>query len=120
MLFNEKQEDTEHLREYELVLVIDPEIEDEQFSATVDGWKWPRRWASTVDRVTQFVTSRSGELVDSNPWGKRKLAYPIKNRTEGNYIALHLRMEPIHTAELEASLELAEEVLRHLLVKKED
>ena len=107
MLFNEKQEDTEHLREYELVLVIDPEIEDEQFSAT-------------VDRVTQFVTSRSGELVDSNPWGKRKLAYPIKNRTEGNYIALHLRMEPIHTAELEASLELAEEVLRHLLVKKED
>jgi small subunit ribosomal protein S6 len=95
------------LREYELVLVIDPELEDEQVTAT-------------VDRVTQLVTTRGGELVDVNPWGKRRLSYPIKRRSEGNYFVSHFRMEPSQTVELEASLRLSEEVLRHLLVKTED
>jgi small subunit ribosomal protein S6 len=58
--------------------------------------------------------------VNVDRWGKRKLAYPIKTRLEGNYVVTHLRMEPTQTAELEASLRLTEEVLRHLLVKAED
>ena len=95
------------MREYELVLVLDPEIEDEQVSAT-------------IDRMTQFVTSHGGEVTDVNPWGKRRFSFPIKKRTEGNYIITHFRMEPSSTAELEASLRLSEEVLRHLLVKTED
>ena len=95
------------MREYELVLVIDPELEDEQLSAT-------------VDRVTQFVTTRGGEVIDLNPWGKRRLSYPIKKRSEGNYVVSHFRIEPSQTAELEAALGLSEEVLRHLLVKTED
>jgi len=94
------------LREYELVMILDPELEDEQTSAA-------------VDRMKQFVTVRGGEVSDVNPWGKRRLSYPIKSRTEGNYFITHLRMEPSQTAELEATLRLAEEVLRHLLVKTE-
>ena len=95
------------MREYELVLILDPEMEDEQVSAT-------------VDRMKQLVAARGGELTDVNPWGKRKLSYPIKSRSEGNYIVTHFRMEPSQTAELEAALRLSEEVLRHLLVKTED
>jgi len=95
------------LREYELVLILDPEMEDEQVSAT-------------VDRMKQLVAARGGELTDVNPWGKRKLSYPIKSHNEGNYIVTHFRMEPSQTAELEATLRLSEEVLRHLLVKTED
>jgi small subunit ribosomal protein S6 len=88
-------------------MVLDPELEDEQSSAT-------------VDRMTQFVTSRGGEVTNVNTWGKRKLSYPIKSRTEGNYIITHLRIEPARAAELEATLRLSEEVLRHLLVKTEE
>jgi len=95
------------LREYELVLILDPEMEDEEVSAA-------------VDRMKQLVAARGGELTDVNPWGKRKLSYPIKSRNEGNYIVTHFRMEPSQTAELEATLRLSEEVLRHLLVKTED
>jgi small subunit ribosomal protein S6 len=95
------------LRDYELVLILDPEIEDEQTSAA-------------IDRVTQYVASHQGEITDVNPWGKRRLSYPIKRRTEGNYIITHFRIEPSQTAELEAALRLSEEVLRHLLVKTED
>lgn len=95
------------MREYELVLILDPEMEDEEVSAA-------------VDRMKQLVAARGGELTDVNPWGKRKLSYPIKSRNEGNYIVTHFRMEPSQTAELEATLRLSEEVLRHLLVKTED
>jgi small subunit ribosomal protein S6 len=106
-LLFERQEERKQLREYELVMVLDPEIEDEQVSAA-------------IDRMTQFVTSRGGEVTDVSPWGKRKLSYPIGKRSEGNYIVAHFRIEPSQTAELEANLGLSEEVLRHLLVKTED
>lgn len=95
------------MREYELVMILDPELEDEQASAT-------------VERTRQYVTSHGGEVTDVNPWGKRKLSYPIRSRTEGNYVVTRLRMEPSQTAELESTLRLSEEVLRHLLVKTED
>jgi len=95
------------LRDYELVVVIDPEIDEEKLSAT-------------LDRISQFVTTRGGEVIDVDRWGKRKLAYPIKRRSEGDYVITHFRLEPSQTAELEAGLRLSEEVLRHLLVKSED
>jgi len=95
------------LRDYELVVVIDPEIDEEKLSAT-------------LDRISQLVTTRGGEVIDVDRWGKRKLAYPIKRRSEGDYVITHFRLEPAQAAELEAGLRLSEEVLRHLLVRSED
>lgn len=95
------------MRDYELVVVIDPEIDEERLSAT-------------LDRISQFVTTRGGEVIDVDRWGKRKLAYPIKRRSEGDYVITHFRLEPAQAAELEAGLRLSEEVLRHLLVRSED
>jgi len=89
------------------VVVIDPEIDEERLSAT-------------LDRISQFVTTRGGEVIDVDRWGKRKLAYPIKRRSEGDYVITHFRLEPAQAAELEAGLRLSEEVLRHLLVRSED
>jgi small subunit ribosomal protein S6 len=90
-----------------LVVVIDPEIDEEKLSAT-------------LDRISQLVTTRGGEVIDVDRWGKRKLAYPIKRRSEGDYVITHFRLEPAQAAELEAGLRLSEEVLRHLLVRSED
>jgi small subunit ribosomal protein S6 len=90
-----------------LVAVIDPEIDEERLSAT-------------LDRISQFVTARGGEVIDVDRWGKRKLAYPIKRRSEGDYVITHFRLEPAQAAELEAGLRLSEEVLRHLLIRSED
>lgn len=95
------------MRDYELVVVIDPEIDEEKLSAT-------------LDRISQLVTTRGGEVIDVDRWGKRKLAYPIKRRSEGDYVITHFRLEPAQAAELEAGLRLSEEVLRHLLVRSED
>jgi small subunit ribosomal protein S6 len=95
------------LRDYELVVVISPSVTDDEVSAT-------------IEKINQFISERSGSTTEVNQWGRRKLAYPIKDFTEGNYFLTQFKMDPQLTAELEASLELWDEVLRHLLVRLSD
>jgi small subunit ribosomal protein S6 len=92
------------LRDYELVLVVNPQLSDEVFEAT-------------IDKYSRFVTGKGGIIGDTQRWGKRKLAYPIKRFGEGNYVLFKFRMKPAYSRELEANLRISEEVVRHLLVK---
>jgi len=98
-----KVEDT-RLRDYELVLIVSPEIEEKD----VD---------TTVDKVSQFVTGRGGVISEVEKWGKRKLAYPIKHFIEGTYVLSRFQLKPASCIELEANLQISEEILRHLLIK---
>ena len=95
------------MRDYELVLVISPEIPEEDVP-------------STIDKVSQFITGRGGEVAGVNRWGRRKLAYPIRRHLEGNYVLTQFRLDPDQVAGLEASLGLAEEVIRHLVVRTDE
>jgi small subunit ribosomal protein S6 len=92
------------LRDYELVYIVDPLVSDED----VPG---------VTDRVTRWISGRGGEIANINPWGRRRLAYPIGERREGNYIAVQFKIAPATTSELERTLELAEDILRHLLIR---
>lgn len=94
----------EQLRDYELVLVISPEVVEEKFEATVDN-------------ISRFITEKGGVISDIERWGKRKLAYPIRHFVEGSYVLTHFKLNPASGKELEANLQISEEVLRHLLVK---
>jgi small subunit ribosomal protein S6 len=95
------------LRDYELVVIISPEVTDEDIPAT-------------LEKMNQSITNKGGSITEVNQWGRRKLAYPIQNFLEGNYVLTQFKMEPKMTAELEANLRLTEEVLRHLLVRLSD
>jgi len=95
------------LRDYELVVIISPEVTDEDVPAA-------------LEKISQFITDRGGAITEVNQWGRRKLAYPIQQFLEGNYVLTQFKIEPKMTAELEASLRLAEEFLRHLLVRMGD
>ena len=95
------------MRGYELVLIIDPEIPEEDVP-------------SAIDKVSQFITGRGGEVGNVNRWGRRKLAYPIQRHMEGNYVVTEFRLDPNQVAGLEASLGLAEEVIRHLVVRTDE
>jgi small subunit ribosomal protein S6 len=95
------------LREYEMVLVISPDIDEEKFEATLDN-------------VSRFITGQEGLIVDIEKWGKRRLAYPINNFGEGSYVLAKFKMKPALDKELEANLRLAEEVLRHMLIRVGD
>ncbi len=98
-----KTEDKQ-LRDYELVFIISPEVEEETLEATVGS-------------VNQFITGKGGVISGEERWGKRKLAYPIRRFLEGNYVLTRFKMKPIWSKELEANLQISEEVLRHLLIK---
>ncbi|MBA7673733.1 hypothetical protein ES703_81937 [subsurface metagenome] len=94
----------EQLRDYELVLVISPEVAEEEFEATIDN-------------VSRFITERGGTISDIERWGKRRLAYPIIRFVEGSYVLARFKLRPAFGKELEANLRISEEVLRHLLIR---
>ena len=98
------------MRTYELAIVADPRLSEEEFVALVDETK-------------QLVSNRGGELVREESWGKRKLAYPIENLTEGRYTFLYLQMEPAKSAlipEVELRLKQNDKVLRFITVRTDE
>ncbi len=97
-------EESEQLPDYELVLVISPEVAEEEFEAA-------------IDKVSQFVSGKGGSISDVERWGKRRLAYPIRHFVEGSYVLTRFKLKPAFGKELEANLRISEEVLRHLLIR---
>ena len=95
------------MRDYELTVVFSPEINEEDFP-------------EAIEKVSQFITQNGGSITEVTHWGRRKLAYPIKHFTEGNYTLTRFKSEPESAKELEASLYASEEILRHLLVRLEE
>jgi small subunit ribosomal protein S6 len=93
------------LREYEIMAILDPEA-DEQ---TVAG---------VVDRITQILSEREGEVSNVDRWGRRKLAYEINRKSEGNYVLVVFKSEPEALAELDRVLNLADEVIRFKIIRK--
>lgn len=92
------------LRDYELIVVLSPEIGDDVIE-------------SSIEKVQQSVTTRGGEIKEVKHWGRRRLAYPIRRHMEGNYVESQVRLDPEQISSLEANLRISEEVIRHLIVK---
>ena len=92
------------LHDYELMFIISPEVADETLETTIDG-------------VSQFITGKGGTISNVERRGKRRLAYAIKHLLEGNYVLTRFKMNPVWSKELEANLQISEEILRHLLIK---
>ena len=95
------------LHDYEMVVVLSPEIGDD-----VVG--------ESLERLSNTVTSRGGEVVDVNHWGRRRLAYPIKRHLEGNYVVSQIKLDPGLVPDLESNLRISEEVIRHLIVRTDE
>ena len=99
-----KVEEDKRLRDYELVFIVSPEVADESLESQIDG-------------ISQFITGKNGVISDVERWGQKKLAYPVAHFLEGNYVLTRFKLSPARCRELEASLEISEEILRHLLIK---
>jgi len=68
--------------------------------------------------LLNLVVENGGEIIKTDPWGKRLLAYPIKKFVEGNYALLRFKLEPSYVLELRQKLEADESILRYLVIKK--
>ena len=94
------------MRRYELMLVLRPDIPDERSQAI-------------IDRTTRQISSTGGQIVKVAPWGRRRLAYPIDRHREGSYHIVIFEAPAESIGELERSLLITEELLRHLVTRVE-
>jgi len=94
------------MRRYEVMIILDPSLEDKDAKAA-------------VDRYLTTVSSRGGEVQNIDHWGKRRFAYEIRHLNEGYYTVVVLDAEPAVVDELSRVLGLADEVIRHKVVRPE-
>jgi small subunit ribosomal protein S6 len=91
--------------EYEVLLLLDPELSDE-------------RQTELVERVKTLVEQGGGTFERHDPWGRRKLAYPIDKKDDGIYHLLTLSATPETLDELGRVLKIDDDVLRHMATRR--
>jgi small subunit ribosomal protein S6 len=94
------------MRRYELMLVLRPDVADDRAQAV-------------IDRTTRQISADGGQIVKVAPWGRRRLAYQIDRYREGSYHIILFESPAEAIVEMERSLLITEEVLRHLVTRVE-
>jgi len=93
-------------RDYELGFILNPEVSEEQ-TRTI------------LERVEQVATNYGGQVVRVNQWGRRRLGYPIERHRDGFYVFIDMILTPETVLELDRTLKVSEEVLRHLIKRRD-
>ena len=94
------------MRHYEIMIILEPETDE-------------RTVASSLEKLLQVVPSNGGTVDKIDIWGKRRLAYDIKKKSEGFYVVVDMTTTPEIAQELERQLGLNESVLRTKLLRPE-
>lgn len=92
------------MNEYELMTVFHPRLNVDETSAAVAS-------------LEEQIVANGGEVLSTDDWGRRRLAYPIDGVLDGTYVVLTFKMPPTSTATLERWIRLSELTLRHLLIR---
>ena len=92
------------MRPYEVMLIFDAGLEEETIRAA-------------VDRYAEFIRSRGGTPGKVDRWGKRRFAYELRHRWEGYYVLMEFTAEVELEEELHRMLSLADEVVRHKVIR---
>lgn len=94
------------MRNYEVMFVIDPALEDAKKDATVES--------------VQSLIAADGEVGKVDVWGMRKLAYPIDKKEEGYYAVVEFQGNPTLPKELDRRLKISDNVIRHIIINKDE
>ena len=91
---------------YETLFVIDADLTEEETKALVEKF--------------QKLIADNGEISEVSEWGKRKLAYPINDKTEGYYVLINFKSESTLPLELERIFGITEGILRSIVIRHEE
>ena len=94
------------MRKYELVFIIKP-MEEEATQAV-------------ITKFETMVANNGGTMDKIDRWGKRRLAYLVKDFTEGYYCIFHFTGKPETVAELNRVMKITDDILRHMIVKEDE
>ena len=93
------------MNEYEILLMLDPELAEE-------------RQTEIVTRTQQLVEKGSGSWLSHDVWGRRRLAYEIDHKTDGSYHLLQFDVEPATLDEIGRVLKITDGVMRHMATRR--
>ena len=94
------------MNKYELMFVIDPDLEESAKEAMIE--------------TVKGIIAASGEVAETDIWGLKKLAYPIQKKTEGYYVVMQFTATPDLPKELDRRLRISDNVMRHIIVSKDE
>ena len=94
------------MRRYELMIILDPELEE-------------RTVQPSLDQFLNVIKTSGGAVEKIDIWGRRRLAYSIEKKYEGIYAVVDLTSEPDAVKELDRQLNLNEGVLRTKVLRPE-
>ncbi|MDY5730262.1 MAG: 30S ribosomal protein S6 [Eubacteriales bacterium] len=97
------------MNNYELTYIVKPTLDDNSRK-------------ETIERFTSLIEQNGGivEKVDEAFWGKRRLAYPINDMTEGYYVLTSFKANSEVPREIERNLQISDKILRYLVIKLEE
>lgn len=96
----------EKINKYETIFVIDSTKTEEEITALVEKFK------SLIEKY--------GEIESVDEWGKRRLAYPINDLTEGYYVLVNFKSNPDFPSELERVYGITDGIIRNIVVRREE
>jgi small subunit ribosomal protein S6 len=94
------------MRRYELMVILDPELEE-------------RTVAPSLETYLKIVKESGGKVDKLDIWGKRRMTFEMKKKSEGIYAVIDMHCEPAAIKELDRQLNLNEAVLRTKVVRPE-
>ncbi|CUH95804.1 hypothetical protein P22_1884 [Propionispora sp. 2/2-37] len=94
------------MRKYEVMFIVKP-LEEEATNAV-------------ISKFESLITSNGGNIEKIDRWGKKRLAYEIKDFTEGYYCLFFFTAEPAVVAELDRVMKITDEILKHMVIKEDE
>ena len=94
------------MRKYEVIFIVKPMEED----AT----------NAVIEKFSNLIQNNGGTIDKEDRWGKKRLAYPINDETEGVYTVISFTSEPDFPAELDRIFKITEGVLRSMTLAVEE
>ena len=92
---------------YELMYIVKPDLDDQAVQ-------------QEIEKVGQLIQTNGGQIKKVTPWGKRRLAYTVKENREGHYVVAEFDLEQTKVQEVERVLKISDTVFRHLLVRQDE
>ena len=94
------------MNKYELMFIVEPSLDDAKKDEVVEAVK--------------AIIAENGEVLDTDVWGMRKLAYPIQKKTEGYYVVMQFTAEPELPKELDRRLRISDNFMRHIIINLDE
>jgi len=91
-------------RAYELMVIFESDLDDSSIAAQ-------------LKKIGAAITAGEGDVATTDLWGLRRFAYEINHKTEGIYVVLEIVTEAPNLDDLDRSLRLADEVVRHKIIR---